>query len=261
LNKKRFEETELHKQLTEFNALKNNELIQVFLKYEKGNLFDELKSYQVKFEDQFGQLDSSKWNTIHLNTQSTFADSYSQPNDLQAYSTQNTKFSDGLVLSIKKETAEGFQWNPQMGFVKNQFNYSSGQINSASHFEFTDGIIEAKVNINASSGLSQAIYLSSLTGTPHIELIGADKGLRALTHDSKEMKRVAFPQWFNGQWAIYRLEKNGNELIWKVNGVEVHRENITLNEPLFINIAASVQKELNASQHQLKVQWLRVLEK
>lgn len=258
-NKNRFTLTEQYKQEQEFTELAKSKGIQTYLKYQNSNKFNEFRNFEVVLDEHFSSLNSEKWNTTHVATKDSFNASFSQFNDLQAYTTNNIETNQGLTLSVRKEEVEGIQLTQQLGFVKNSFQYSSGQINSANKVEFTDGIIEAKVNLNAVGGISQAVYLSSLTGKPHIELIGADKKLRALLHNGQTPNRLAMPGWFANEWAIYRLQKQGNQLTWSINGVELYSEKQVTNQPLFINIGASVQKEITVANTQLKVAWLRVL--
>ncbi len=65
LDKKRFEKTEMFKQIQEFDKLKKNEDILWYFKVKDSNKFDILKNRELTFSDEFDgdKLDTKKWLT------------------------------------------------------------------------------------------------------------------------------------------------------------------------------------------------------
>jgi hypothetical protein len=62
---------------------------------------------------------------------------------------------------------------------------------------------------------------------------------------------------------VYRLEIFGNELVWKINGTEVFRQNQSLTEPLFFHLLTTLHGEVNEHMlpHRFEIDWIRCLAK
>jgi beta-glucanase (GH16 family) len=172
-----------------------------------------------------------------------------------------------LSIQVKNENAKGKAWSPKNGFVEQEFNITSGTLNTAKAFRFNQGRIEAKVNIQQSNSIIHGLSLKGEKITPHIDLIKTGKGngyeVRYIPKDKKsiishKVKGINI----NDKYFIHALEWTEKELIWKLNGLEIAREAHQLNgEELYINMASIVEKAPESLPAEFKIDWIKVYKK
>ncbi|MDR2886791.1 MAG: hypothetical protein LBV26_02140, partial [Bacteroidales bacterium] len=102
LDKKRFEKTEMFRELQEYGRLKKDEDIIWYFKTKDLNRFDALKSRELTFSDEFDgdKLDTSKWIANYYWGEKLLHDRYSVASDLQAYTEKGNFEIRNSVLKI-----------------------------------------------------------------------------------------------------------------------------------------------------------------
>ena len=108
LDKKRFEKTEMFKQVQEYDKLKKNEDIIWYFKVKDSNKFDILKHRELTFSDEFNgdKLDTSKWLTNYYWGEKLLKDRYSVESDLQAYTEKDNFELRNSILKINTQSTE-----------------------------------------------------------------------------------------------------------------------------------------------------------
>ncbi len=179
--------------------------------------------------DDFNHLNLNYWNIIEQGN---------NPNsELQYYYPNNVTVKDSnLVITAKQEPI-------------NNYNYTSGLINTKNKFEFLYGKIIFRAKIAIGQGLFSAVWLlpadnSFFPEIDIIEVIGSEPnkiwgGIHYLDNNNLISNFNTYIK-ANNDYAIYQLEWNEKEICWYVNGELIHQ--ITNNIPnkkmyLIINLA------------------------
>jgi hypothetical protein len=87
MDKKRFEKTDMFRQIQEYDKLRKNPDIIWYFKVKDSDKFDILKHRELAFHDEFtgDKLDTGKWLTNYYWGEKLLKDRYSVESDLQAY--------------------------------------------------------------------------------------------------------------------------------------------------------------------------------
>jgi beta-glucanase (GH16 family) len=168
-----------------------------------------------------------------------------------------------LKIQVRKEQTRGMQWQMPLGFVEQNFDYSSGIVSTAGIDWWKYGILEVKVKYAPSPYFVDAIYLLGEETSPQINLleIGAKNrvGLLSKTSSGVNAQCEDVNGLKSGEYYIFRLEWTSHGLTWKVNG----RELLTLtqdipNMKMHLNIASIVVSEPDGHlPHTFEVDWVR----
>jgi len=181
LDRKRFEKTDMFKQLQEYETLSKSDDIVWYFKVKDSDKFDLLKNRELTFSDDFEgeKLDTMKWLTNHYWGDRLLNDHFSYEKDLHCFTESDNFEVRNSVLRIitKPQKAEGKVWNPQYGgFRKKEFGYTSGTINTGKSFRQQYGIFKAKVKLTTSLGPRHAFYMLADKITPHLDICRSDRG-------------------------------------------------------------------------------------
>lgn len=106
-------------------------------------------TWNMIFNDEFSgtAIDSSKWSTLRGGLQWPYGDPYNPPIEDAFYKRANSTVRDGnAVLTLKKETSNGYP-------------YSSGVIHSGNNFSFKYGYVESRVKVPKCSGCWPAFWM------------------------------------------------------------------------------------------------------
>jgi hypothetical protein len=262
LDKKRFEKTDMFKQLSEFSKLQKNEDIIWYFKTKDSNKFDVLKSRELTFSDEFegSSLDTGKWLTNYYWGDKLLKDNYTVGNDLHAYTEkENFEVRNSLLKIITKpQKKQGKVWTAG-GFKVHEFSYTSGIVNTGAGFRQKYGIFSAKIKLGNPAAKS-AFWMLSDKITPHIDICRTENG--KVTADffpsSDRRLKASIGGKYASDFYIYTLEWTSDKLVWKINDTEImtQTENIP-QEPMYISLSGGLDKPIN-SMTTMEIDWVRV---
>lgn len=273
LDKNRFSQSEEAAKEREFETLKNSENIKWYQATLNSNKFDELKAWNLTFEDDFteGKVDESKWMNCFFMGKMVLNDRYVLAGDKQYYTDNKNVDIKNSVLSIvtKKEKATGKVWDAKHGFLTQDFDYTSGMLSTANSFRQQNGKFEAKIKIDAENPVYQAFWLKGEKKEPQIDIFKFNVGKKGSMQMSAYNNGKAAGTKLGGSalgkdFFIYSVEWEANKITWKINNVEVaSTTNAVPQEPLFVMFSAGLNK--NADNAQLpsafQIDWVRCYEK
>lgn len=269
---KKLELSDEYKLEQRYRELKNSEKIQWYLKVKDSNKFDEIKSWQLTFEEDFDadKLDGKKWLARYFWGEVLLNDSYSLDHEKQYMNHDKNLEIAGSTLKIitKREKVNGKVWNPGLGFYRRDFEYTSGIINTGSSFRQQYGLFEAKIRFNKGYPVNHACWLVSDMLLPHIDVVKAAKKVSMGNYwgsssgkgqVSKNETKVSLNR-YSSDFFVFSLEWSENQLKWKINGINVNtvREGIP-KAPMYINISSSLYTDVRNSvlPAQFEVDWIR----
>ena len=269
LDKNRFNKSEEAKREQEYVNMKNSEEIKWYEATVNSNKFDELKAWTLTFEDNFddAKVDESKWMNSFFMGKMVLNDRYMLAGDKQYYTDNKNIDIKQSVLSIvtKKEKASGKVWNAKLGFLTQDFDYTSGLLSTANSFRQQYGRFEAKIKINSQAPVYQAFWLKGENKEPEIDIFkyNIKKGQMQL---SAYNKGAAVGNKFGGSglakdFFIYTIDWNADKIVWKINGYEVASAKNNINEPLFIMLSAGLNKDADNLPVAMQIDWVRCYEK
>lgn len=268
----KFEKTELYKSVEEFEQLKNSDNLKWYFNKIAKDPFEPIKKWKLIFEDNFAknELNKDTWSPIVFQGLVSINDNYVTEGEQQFYTKgTNLKIQNSeLNIETRKEHLKGKCWSANKGFTEQEFEYSSGTVNTAQSFRLNMGKIEAKISTEQGSKVIHGLSLKGDRIAPHIDLFKTGKGngfefrfipkegLKAIQTDKVTGINV------NGKYYIYGLEWSEKELIWTLNGLEVGRMQHNLNgEQLYLNMATIVEKAPDQLPINFKIDWIRVFNK
>jgi hypothetical protein len=263
LDKKRFEKTEMFKEVEEFGKLKKEPDIIWYFKVKDSNKFDILKHRELIFSDEFesDKLDSKKWLTNYYWGEKLLKDRYSVESDLQ-YFTEKDNFQLGssmLKITTKPQKINGKVWSAAHGFKTKDFDYTSGIINTGTSFKQKFGVFSAKIKLGDPNARS-AFWLLADRITPHLDVCRTTKGKVWFDLFSSETSssKASIGSRYANDYYIFTLEWTSTSLTWKVNGVVSFQQTSNIpQEPMYINFAGGLDKPINGSTA-MEIDWVRV---
>jgi hypothetical protein len=263
LDKKRFEKSEMFKQLQEYDKLKKSADIIWYFKIKDSDKFDILKNRELTFSDEFtaDKLDTSKWLTNYYWGEKLLKDRYSVEHDLQAYTEKDNFELRNSILKIntRPQRVKGKVWTAEKGFTEKEFSYTSGIINSGNSFRQKYGIFSAKIRLGNPEAKS-AFWMLADKITPQIDICRSSKGkvwIDLFTDKSDHVKSSIGSRYAN-DFFIYTLEWTPGSLTWLINNTEIHvqTENIP-QEPMYVILSGGLEKPINGMTS-MEIDWVRV---
>lgn len=269
LDKNRFSKTAEAEKERKFEELKNSENIKWYQATVNSNKFDELKAWNLTFEDNFdgAKVDESKWMNSFFMGKMVINDRYVLANEKQYFTDNKNVDIKQSVLSIvtKKEKATGKVWDEKLGFMTKDFDYTSGMLSTANSFRQQYGRFEAKIKINSLSPVYQAFWLKGEHKEPEIDIFkyNIKKGQMQV---SAYNKGVAAGSKFGGSglakdFFIYTVDWDANTITWKINGYTVATAKNNIQEPLFLMLSAGLTNDADALPSSMEIDWVRCYEK
>lgn len=272
-DKKRYESTPEYALEKEFENLEKHKIISTYHQLKKRPELSFFDQWEVILDENFSdqQLSTTVWEPENYWGSKMAGYSFSQSGELQAYKGLKNIEIRNKVLSIvtKSEKSEGKAWDPAVGLIPRNFDYSSAMINTGDSFRFTEGIVEAKVKFRAEKAITSAFSLTGRRPFPQIDVFRSgykSVGLGIINQPSPggtnrlvQIKGLNFDKYH-----IFRLEVFGNTLTWKINNYEVHREQLSEHPgELFINFIGSLHQPVNGTllPHHFEIEWVRGMQK
>jgi len=263
LDKKRYEKTDDHKSIVEFETLKKDPDISWYFKVKDSNKFDTLKHRELVFSEEFegDKLDTKRWLTNYYWGEKLLKDRYSIDTDLQYY-TEKDNFeirNSFLKINTKSQKINGKAWSSGKGFTTREFNYTSGMINTGLSYRQKYGVFTAKIKLGDPNSRS-AFWLLGEKTTPLITVCRTTGGkvwFDLISADGKSAKTKLGAR-YAGDSFIFTLEWTATSLVWKINGVEAFRQSENIpQDPMYINLAGGVTKPLQGMTS-MEIDWIRV---
>ena len=262
LDKKRFEKTDMFKQIQELDKLKKNEDILWYFKTKDSNKFDILKTRELTFSDEFDGdgLDTQKWLTNYYYGDKLLHDRYSVGTDLQAYTEKdNFEIRNSLLKIITKpQKAKGKVWTSG-GFKVHDFDYTSGIVNTGKSFRQKYGIFKAKIKLGNPSAKT-AFWMLANKIIPHIDICRTCDGKVMFDFFANTEKRVKYTigSKYANDFFIYTLEWTPDKLVWKINDtVAFTCTSDVPQEPMYVILSGGLDKPIN-SMTTMEIDWVRV---
>lgn len=264
-DKKRWEKTDDYRKLQQYEAEKKKPEFVKYFKYKDTSDFDFFKNWQLVFEDSFAdkKLDESKWLTSSITASKLLGQNYAMPGDLSIYTDgKNIQTGQKLSIQVKKEKYEGMLWQMPAGFIPVNFEYTSGMVSTGEHFQFEDGIVEAKIHFNPVKQVASSFYLANGNNVPRVNLMemGPKNILGICT--AKEGGKIAWEgldinNLKKGPY-IFTLLKSGATFTWKINDQEVLQiNNGDLNKPLELSAASLLVENLTGTSVNFDIEWVK----
>lgn len=276
-DKKRFKKSEEAQLIHEFESLKKNEEIIWYLDKKKNNPFKEIRKWALNFEEDFDglRLNQDKWMTGYYWGKALMNETYALAGEKQLFKDDNIEMRDSIArITTRREPVKGKQWDPQHGFTVREFEYTSGLISTGQSFRQKHGKFEAKVRFSECSPVINAFWMVGEKMTPQIDIFKTTntkgKTLECGVHLTDEkgevqqkISRITGAK-FKDKFFIYSLEWSEEAIIWKINGLEVHRETRLIPaEPMYLVFCTTLPE--NPAENQLpanlEIDWIRCYSK
>jgi beta-glucanase (GH16 family) len=271
LDNKKWEKTDEFRQQSEYLSLKKSANVIWYYKTKDSTKFDELKNWNVAFEDDFnsGSLNRNNWLTRYFWGEVLLHDTYALPGEKHLFTDgKNIEFMGStLKLITRNEKVNGKEWVPAIGFFPKDFNYTSGLISSGSSFRTKYGKIEAKVKLDGSNGVLHAFWLAGDTIVPQIDIFkcydnklflstfwGNPADKNGIQRDTASISAKKFA----GKFFIFSLEWSPEKMVWKINDLEVKTQTSNIpNEPMYIVMNSGVVSDSPQVPTRMEVDWVR----
>ena len=266
--KERWKNTEEYSQLEEYQRYKESEKFKWYFANLNHKKFNWFRNWKTTFNDEFdkGKLDKEKWITRYYWANELLDKSYSLYNEKHYISNgDNLEFSGShLKIVTRKEKADGFKWNPNLGFVPTKFEYTSGLINSGKSFRQQYGLFEAKIKFTNAPKLLNAFWMVGDKQTPHIDVAKANgKCSVGIQTDNSAFKKSLSRAKFSGNYFIYSIEWSAEKITWRINGLEVTSTTKNIpQEPMYVALSAGLYNDMHdGNAPAMEVDWIRCYEK
>ncbi len=273
-DKKSFKKSEAFQQLKEFKKLKKDSDIIWFYKTEAHNSFDELTKWTLTFEEDFNapKLDTQKWLTGYFWGKALMNDNYVQENEKQFFTDKNVSVSgSNLKISSQKEICTGKVWDKTIGFRPQEFNVTSGIINTGQSFRQQYGRFEAKVKFKNHKNAQHTFSLLSETITPQLNIFKSnnassklDMGSFWISKDQISSSENTVKAPYNtSKFMIYGIEWSDKAIEWKINGVTIHKQTNNIpKEPMYLSFSTHFLEEpKNGLPVNLEIDWVKCYQK
>ena len=272
-NKKRYQSTPAYELEKEFGELSKNKTITTYHQLKKRPELAFFHQWEILMNENFenNKFTTAIWEPENYWGSKLAGCSFSQANELQAYNgLKNIEFRNKtLSIVTKADKLEGKVWNPSIGLMPQKFDYSSAILNTGNGFRFKEGVVETKVKFSGEKAITSALSLTGSHPFPQIDLFRSGNnsvGVGIIDQPGKEgLKSLVQIKGLNfSNFHVFRLEIFGNQIVWKINNFEVHRQHVTKNPgELFLNFVGSLHEPLNGGSlpHHFEIEWVKFLKK
>jgi hypothetical protein len=270
---KKWEKSEEYVKHQRYLELKKDPQVVLYYKYVNSREFDFFRTWEISFADDFESksLDAEKWTPNSLWADRLLGDNFSQPGDLQAYTGgKNCTLSHSkLHINIKKEKFRSKHWQPAVGFVPADYNYSSDTLSTIKSFWQDGGIFEAKIFFNPVKEVVSTCNLQGEKNSPMISLVemGPKPRLGVLMMNGKakpDFSGIELNHLKTNKFYIFSLEWDRSQLIWKINNAVVHQMSFPgLDGPAHLNFTSLVIDEISPSKLPVsfEIDWVKCFRK
>jgi len=270
MKKAEYRESEEFQKETEYQVLKKSEKIVWYFRTKKKYPFKEIERWDLTFDEKFneGKLNKSKWMTRGYWGERSMEEPYALEDDLSLPTDgANIEFYDKKARIVtKSEKIEGLVWRSDQGFVREDFDFTSGMISTAKSFRQKYGVFHAKIKM-AGSSVSQAFWMVSDTMLPHVDVARFENGKLysnyfwgASSSPRKSLSKTGGAKYAD-EYFIFTLEWTPNKLTWKINGKVFKTQTSGVpQEEMYINFSSNLKKgsDENGLPSAMEIDWVRV---
>ena len=268
--KLQYKESQEYQLDIEYGTLKKDEEIKWYFKKLKKNNFEPHRNWKLVFDDTFKTLDTDKWLTIPLHGMISLNNhSYVTEDNLQFHTeNKNLKLQENcLSIETRQEKTSGRKWRPETGFQIEDFDYTSGLINTGHSFRLKGGLIEVVARMSNAKEIVHAVSLKSDAMVPHIDMFctGMKKKFKVRMFLNNNPK-PDFEEIFKGinlnKKIHYSLEWAENQLIWRINGFTIAEYHGKMPaKQMYISISSVILHKPKNLPAQFAIESVRVFEK
>ena len=266
----RYETTDEYHKETEYQTLKKSEKVVWYYKTKKKYPFKEIEKWDLTFEENFNgsQLDTSKWMTRYFWGDQTMESSFVLEDD-KSFITDgdNIEFYDNKARIVTKPAkTEGLVWRSEQGFVKEDFDFTSGLISTAKSFKQKYGVFKAKIKM-AGGSVAQTFWMVSDAMLPHIDVARFENGKLYSNYfwgsgnsTHKSISKTGGAKYAD-EYYIFTLEWSPNKLVWKINDKVFKTQTSGVpQEEMCINLSSILKKDASESglPSAMEIDWIRV---
>ena len=270
MKKAEYKDSEEFQKETEYQVLKKSEKVVWYYKTKKKYPFKEIERWDLTFDEKFnnGKLDESRWMTQNYWGEVSMNEPYAMEDD-KSFPTSggNIEFYDNKARIVTKaQKAEGLVWRSEQGFVREDFDFTSGLISTAKSFKQKYGVFNAKVKMAAGS-VAQAFWMVSETMLPHIDVARFENGKLYSNYfwgggssPHKSLSKTGGTRYAD-EYFIYTLEWTPNKLTWKINGKVFKTQTAGVpQEEMHINFSSNLKKDASEDglPSAMEIDWVRV---
>jgi hypothetical protein len=266
----RYETTVEYQRETGYNTLKKSEKVLWYYKTKKKYPFKEIERWDLTFDEKFNEskLNRSKWMTQSNWGEKSVEEPYAMEDD-KSFPTngENIEFYDNKARIVTKAgKAEGLVWRSDQGFVLEDFDFTTGIINTAKSFRQKYGVFNAKIKM-AGGSVAQAFWMVSETMLPHVDVVRFENGKLYSnyfwgggTSPHKSLSKAGGTKYAD-EYYIYTLEWTPNKLTWKINGKVFKTQTSGVpQEEMYINFSSNLKKDgaETGLPSAMEIDWVRV---
>ena len=270
MKKAEYKDSEDFQKETEYQVLKKSEQVVWYYKTKKKYPFKEIERWDLTFDEKFnnGILDESKWMTQNYWGEVSMNEPYAMEDD-KSFPTNggNIEFYDNKARIVTKaQKAEGLVWRSEQGFVREDFDFTSGLISTARSFKQKYGVFNAKIKM-AGGSVAQAFWMVSETMLPHIDVARFENGKLYSNYfwgggssPQKSLLKTGGAKYAD-EYFIYTLEWTPNKLTWKINGKVFKTQTAGVpQEEMHINFSSNLKKDATEDglPSAMEIDWVRV---
>ena len=266
----KWEKTPEYVQEKRYLDLRNKPELVLYFKYKDSAAFDFFKQWNLIFEDRFEneKLDAAKWKTINYWAEKTIGRNFSQEGDLQAFGDGKNIHLKGsrLQIQVKKDKLNSLVWRQGVGFMEQEFNYSSDTMTTGGLFSAQYGILEAKIKYDPDKSFQDVFYLAGEDNAVRLALL--ETGLKNRFGLSKSASGKMIENTCSlsglsaGKMYLFRMEWERGKITWKINDKELFAIQTDVPDyPMFLNLACLVIAETNKLPHNFEIDWIRFYQK
>jgi len=270
MKKAAYKDSEEFQKETEYQVLKKSEKIVWYYKTKKKYPFKEIERWDLTFDEKFNEskLDESKWMTQNYWGEKSMNESYAMEDD-KSFPTngKNIEFYDNKARIVTKPSkVDGLVWRSEQGFVREDFEFTSGLINTARSFRQKYGVFNAKIKM-AGGSVAQAFWMVSETMLPHLDVARFESGKLysnyfwgAGASPHKSLSKTGGTKYAD-EYFIYTLEWTPNKLTWKINGKVFKTQTSGVpQEEMYLNFSSSLKKDAAETglPSAMEIDWIRV---
>ncbi len=266
----RYETTEEDQKETEYQTLKKSEKVVWYFKTRKKYPFKEIEKWDVTFEENFSgsKLDRSKWMTRYLWGDKSMDSSFVLEDDKSFLTDgENIEFYDNKARIVTKAAkAEGLAWRAEQGFVRQDYDFTSGLISTSKSFKQKYGVFKAKIKM-AGGSVAQTFWMVSDTMLPHIDVARFENGKLYSNYfwaagkgTHKSLSKTGGAKYAN-QYYIFTLEWTPNKLVWKINDKVFKTQTSGVpQEEMYINFSSNLKTDAAETglPSAMEIDWVRV---
>ncbi|MCD4734956.1 MAG: family 16 glycosylhydrolase [Bacteroidales bacterium] len=254
---------------------KNAETYKWYLGVKDSDKFDDLKTWEITFEDDFSDkiVDKEKWMNRYFWGDKFLDETYALETDVALPSDgSNLKMSNSILqIEVRKESKEGKVWQKPFGFLPKQFEYTTDMISTGKSFRQKFGRFEAKIRVNYAKPVRYNFWMASDKILPHVDIMRMDKKKSKveMSHHWGDVTKKEGPEKATSQmkgldvtqdFFIYTLEWSKDKLVWKINGIVVNEQSRGIpDEEMYLVFSAGLDENPGAGKlpASMEVDWIR----